>query len=127
MQVGDWLEVEIFKIAIFGAFVKLPGQKKGLVHISQLSDKYVKDINEHFKVGDKVQAKIVKIAQDGKIDLTLRKEPDRPKFRKKYPAAAAKISSSVNKNSGGFKILPFEDKFDGLFEKLQLETAETPE
>lgn len=73
VKIGDIVEVEVFKIADFGAFVKF-AQKKGLIHISQVSDDYVKDINQHLKVGDKVEAKIIKISPDGKIDLTLKKE-----------------------------------------------------
>lgn len=74
VKVGDIVEVEVFKITTFGAFVKFAEEKKGLIHISQVSDDYVKDINQYLKVGDKVEAKIIKISPDGKIDLSLRKE-----------------------------------------------------
>ena len=74
-KVGDEVEAQVIKILNFGAFVKLPNNKKGLVHISQVSDDYVKDINDHLKVGEKVKARIKKISSDGKkIDLTLKKQ-----------------------------------------------------
>lgn len=73
---GDLVEVEITKIANFGAFVRLPNKKSGLIHISQISDNFVKDINKHLKVGDKAKAKILEISPDGKIDLTLKKEKE---------------------------------------------------
>lgn len=72
LKSGEWVEVEIFKITNFGAFVKLPNGGRGLIHISQVADAYVKDINEFIKVGDKVKARIINTTPDGKIDLSLK-------------------------------------------------------
>ena len=72
IKVGNIIEGEVFKITRFGAFVKLSNDKKGLIHISQISDEYVQDISKHLNINDKVKARIV--AVDGsKIDLTLKK------------------------------------------------------
>jgi len=71
VKVDDQVDAEVIKIAEFGAFVKF-GNRKGLIHISQVSDSYVKKVDDHLKVGDKVKAKIIKISPDGKIDLTLK-------------------------------------------------------
>ncbi len=73
---GDTTEAEITKITNFGAFARLPNKKSGLIHISQISDTYIKDINQHLKVGDKVNARVLEIASDGKIQLTLKKEKE---------------------------------------------------
>jgi S1 RNA binding domain protein len=73
-KVGDVLEVEVIKIHNFGAVVKLPRDKRGLIHISQVSDNFVKNINDYLKIGDKVKARIKKISADGKIDLSLKKK-----------------------------------------------------
>jgi len=72
VKVGDMVEAEITKITDFGAFVKFGSGKKGLIHISQVSDSYVKKVEDHLKMGDKVKAKVMKISPDGKIDLTLK-------------------------------------------------------
>jgi len=72
-KIGDVLEVEIVNIHNFGAVVKLSQNVRGLIHISQVSDSFVKDINDYLKIGAKVKAKIKKISADGKIDLTLKK------------------------------------------------------
>ncbi|MBU1042821.1 MAG: S1 RNA-binding domain-containing protein [Candidatus Omnitrophica bacterium] len=72
-KIGDTLEVEVIKIHNFGAVVKLSQNVRGLIHISQVSDSFVKNINEFLKIGDKVNARIKKISADGKIDLTLKK------------------------------------------------------
>ncbi len=73
-KVNDLVDVKVTKIHSFGAIVTLPEGKRGLIHISQVSDDFVKDINNYLKVGDKLTARIKKIASDGKIDLTLRKK-----------------------------------------------------
>ncbi|MBU1087490.1 MAG: S1 RNA-binding domain-containing protein [Candidatus Omnitrophica bacterium] len=72
-KIGDTLEVEVIKIHNFGAVVKLSQNARGLIHISQVSDSFVKNINDFLKIGDKVNARIKKISADGKIDLTLKK------------------------------------------------------
>ena len=73
-KLNDLVDVQVVKIHSFGAIVSLPDGKRGLIHISQVSDDFVKDINSYLKVGDKLSARIKKIASDGKIDLTLRKK-----------------------------------------------------
>lgn len=72
IKAGDLIDGEVFKITNFGAFVKLSTGHKGLIHISQVSDAYVKDVNEHLKIGDKVNARVITVAGDGKIDLSLK-------------------------------------------------------
>uniref|UniRef100_UPI00018506AF S1 domain-containing RNA-binding protein n=1 Tax=Bacillus coahuilensis TaxID=408580 RepID=UPI00018506AF len=62
----------------FGAFVELPEGKTGLVHISEVADNYVKDINDHLKVGDEVTVKVLNVESDGKIGLSIRKAVDKP-------------------------------------------------
>lgn len=70
--IGEVLEVEVFKVTDFGAFVKFSGNRRGLIHISQIADDYVKNVADHLKIGDKVTARVVQVAGDGKIDLTLK-------------------------------------------------------
>lgn len=70
--IGEVFEAEVFKITDFGAFIRLPGARRGLIHISQIADDYVRDISKYLKVGDKVTARVVQVTVDGKIDLTLK-------------------------------------------------------
>jgi len=77
-KIGDIVETQVTKIHDFGAQVRLSDNTKGLIHISQISDDFVKDINDYLKVGDKVTARINKISPDGKIDLTLKKRKQEP-------------------------------------------------
>ncbi|MGE8207405.1 S1 domain-containing RNA-binding protein [Heyndrickxia sp. NPDC080065] len=73
IEVGSKLQGKVTGITNFGAFVELSEGSTGLVHISEVADNYVKDINEHLKVGDEVQVKVINVEKDGKIGLSIRK------------------------------------------------------
>ncbi|WP_096441123.1 S1 domain-containing RNA-binding protein [Alteribacter populi] len=78
IEVGSKLKGKVTGITNFGAFVELPGGSTGLVHISEVADNYVKDINEHLTVGDEVEVKVLNVESDGKIGLSIRKAKDKP-------------------------------------------------
>jgi S1 RNA binding domain protein len=84
IEVGSKLQGKVTGITNFGAFIELPDGKTGLVHISEVADNYVKDINDHLKVGDIVEVKVLNVEEDGKIGLSIRKakarseRPERP-------------------------------------------------
>lgn len=70
LKVGSILEGTVVNITKFGAFVEVEG-KTGLVHISEVSDTYVKDISEHLKEQDKVKVKVISL-DDGRISLSIK-------------------------------------------------------
>ncbi|HLO10641.1 MAG TPA: S1 domain-containing RNA-binding protein [Pseudoneobacillus sp.] len=78
IEVGSKLQGKVTGITNFGAFVELPEGSTGLVHISEVADNYVKDINDHLKVGDMVEVKVINVEKDGKIGLSIKKAVDRP-------------------------------------------------
>ena len=57
----------------FGAFVLLPGGKSGLVHISEISNSFVKDVHDHLHVGQPVKVKVLDINEQGKINLSIKR------------------------------------------------------
>lgn len=71
-EVGSIMEGIVSRITKFGAFVELPGGKDGLIHISEVADEYVKNIEDFIKEKDKVKVKIISIDKDGKIGLSVR-------------------------------------------------------
>ncbi|PFK36823.1 RNA-binding protein S1 [Bacillus cereus] len=77
IEVGSKLQGKVTGITNFGAFVELPEGLTGLVHISEVADNYVKDINEHLKVGDQVEVKVINVEKDGKIGLSIKKAKER--------------------------------------------------
>ncbi|MBP3337179.1 MAG: S1 RNA-binding domain-containing protein [Clostridia bacterium] len=72
LEAGKIVEGKITGIMPFGAFMDLGEGKNGLVHISEIAPEYVKDINDHVKVGDTVKAKILTIEANGKISLSIK-------------------------------------------------------
>ena len=84
IEVGSKLQGKVTGITKFGAFVELPEGSTGLVHISEVADNYVKDINDHLKVGDEVEVKVINVESDGKIGLSIRKAKDQPQQQQSY-------------------------------------------
>lgn len=75
IAVGDILEGNVLNIMQYGAFVQLPDNQKGLVHISEVSSKYVTDINDVLKVGQIVKIKVLTV-ENNKISLSIKKAQD---------------------------------------------------
>lgn len=73
IEVGAKLPGKISGITNFGAFVDLGEGKTGLVHISEVSNSFVKDINDVLKVGDDTEVKVMSIGDDGKIGLSIKR------------------------------------------------------
>ncbi|MFT4014226.1 MAG: Tex family protein [Paracoccus sp. (in: a-proteobacteria)] len=75
LRPGMQLEGTVTNVAAFGAFVDIGVHQDGLVHISQLADRFVKDPNEVVKVGDVVKVRVTEIDVARKrIGLTMRKD-----------------------------------------------------
>ncbi len=70
---GNIVKVNITGIENYGAFVNLDDYYKGLIHISEISDGFVKDISSYIKVGDIIYAKILDVVEDeGKVKLSIK-------------------------------------------------------
>lgn len=78
IEVGTKLEGKVTGITHFGAFVDLSGGVTGLVHISEIADNYVKDVNDHLKIADVVTVKVINVDKDGKIGLSIKQAVDKP-------------------------------------------------
>ena len=88
LEVGAIVEGEVSGITNFGAFVQLPEGKVGLIHISEVSNVYVKDVREFLKEHDKVKVKVLSIDERGKIGLSIKQltPPPAPQAAKVAPA-----------------------------------------
>lgn len=84
LAVGAVLEGKVTGIMKFGAFVAIEGGKSGLVHISEIANTYVSDVNEHLQVGQSVKVRVLNISDDGKINLSIKRAVDAP--RREAPA-----------------------------------------
>lgn len=115
-EIGSILTGKVTGIQSYGAFVALDENNQGLVHISEITHGFVKDINEHLKVGDEVKVKVLSIdEQAGKIGLSIRATEEEPvqeadaKVKKPRKRQAAAIKTDTDSSQG----------FNTLKDKLQ--------
>ena len=73
LQVGMVVEGKVTGITKFGAFVTMPDGKSGLVHISEIANTFVNDVHDFVQDGQTVKVKVIGIADDGKINLSIKR------------------------------------------------------
>ena len=79
LTVGTVLEGKVKSITNFGAFIALPENKTGMVHISEVANAYVRDIRQHLTEGQDVKVVIIG-NENGKINLSIKRlEPRQPR------------------------------------------------
>ena len=77
LKPGMMLEGTVTNVAAFGAFVDIGVHQDGLVHVSQLADRFVKDAHEVVKAGDVVKVRVLEVdIKRNRISLTMRKDGD---------------------------------------------------
>ena len=90
LTVGAVLEGKVKSITNFGAFIALPDNQTGLVHISEVANTYVSDIRQHLTEGQDVKVVVIS-AEGSKINLSIKRleaRPQRNNFRQAAPRPA---------------------------------------
>ena len=77
LTVGAVLEGKVKSITNFGAFVSLPENKTGMVHISEVANAYVSDIRQHLTEGQDVKVMVIG-CENGKINLSIKRLEPKP-------------------------------------------------
>ena len=73
-KVGDIVKGQITGVTPYGVFVSLDDDYTGLVHISEVSDKYVKNLQDKFNIGDIINVKVVEVDEDkSHVKLSIKK------------------------------------------------------
>ncbi|MGF7453361.1 polyribonucleotide nucleotidyltransferase [Pasteurella bettyae] len=75
VETGAIYTGKVTRLADFGAFVAILGNKEGLVHISQIAEERVEKVSDYLAVGQEVQVKVVEIDRQGRIRLTMKLAP----------------------------------------------------
>lgn len=83
--VGSVLDGKVTGITKFGAFVSLPENKSGLVHISEIAYSYVNDVHDHLQEGQQVKVKVIGIDDNNRINLSIKKAVDPPPQQERRP------------------------------------------
>lgn len=71
-RTGQFVKVKVTGIQPYGAFVKTPDNQEGLIHISEVMNDYVHDVNQFLSKGQIVKAKVLSVDKNGKLNLTLK-------------------------------------------------------
>ena len=127
VKIGEILDGKVTGITNFGAFVEIEEGVTGMVHISEVSHKYITDIYEVLKVNDLVKVKVLNISEDNKISLSIKKAEEK-KPRVKH--APQKIDNSFvwteTKNEGSFEDMlnKFKQTSDEKFSSLKRKNAD---
>lgn len=99
IEVGHIYDGTVTGLSKFGAFVKLPGGKSGMVHISEVSTEYVKDISEHLSEGSTVRVKVISVDEKGRINLSARKAMEEEFIPDKKPVSFEDMLSKFKQES----------------------------
>jgi small subunit ribosomal protein S1 len=113
-KVGDLVKGTVAKIASFGAFVSLDGDIDGLIHISQLSEDHVEKVKDVIKVGDEVEARVIKVDKvERRIGLSIK--------------AVNYNEEQLKKESASFESLRPSSEMVGLEQAFNLAAAASEE
>ena len=77
LTVGEVVEGKVKSITNFGAFISLPDNKTGMVHISEVANAYVSDIRQHLSEGQAVKVMVIG-TDNGKINLSIKRLEPKP-------------------------------------------------
>lgn len=79
LSAGEIVDCTVEQIMPYGAFVRIAKNgRKGMIHISELSYSFVKNITDVLNIQDKIKAKIIKMDERGRIDLSLKQTQEPP-------------------------------------------------
>lgn len=122
IEVGSVLTGKVTGIQPYGAFVALDENTQGLVHISEITHGFVKDVSEHLKVGDEVKVKVLSVDEAaGKIGLSIRATEEAPAQTEAPKARAPRKRQTAvvqqEDSSQGFNTL--KDKLQEWIEQSQ--------
>ena len=117
IEVGDVLTGKVTGIQPYGAFVALDEHTQGLVHISEITYGFVKDVSEFLSVGDEIQIKVLDVdVEQKKISLSIRELQEAPFYRKREVQPRRSLQDRVDEvDADGFRIL--KDKLQDWIEQ----------
>ena len=75
-EVGKIYHAKVKRIMNFGAFCEILPGKEGLVHISELADKFIKNVEDAVKLGDEFPVKVIEIDEQGRVNLSKKQVKD---------------------------------------------------
>ena len=112
VQIGAIVEGRVSGITTFGAFVALAGGKSGMVHISEISAGYVKEIRDVLQENQSVRVKIIGVDERGRISLSIKqampedkakRQPEKTRISGEAPAEFGSVSKKSASTGDSFE------------------------
>lgn len=124
LEIGAVIEGKVTGITKFGAFVALPEGKSGLVHISEVANSYVNDVNDYLSVGQTVKVRVISINEAGKINLSVKQaQPAPPAPPRRPPVREARSQVPAPRTAPPAADPPSADKaFEDRLKKFMQES-----
>lgn len=96
VKIGDIIDVTITGIQPYGAFAALPDHTSGLIHISEISDKFVRNVESFVHIGDSIRVKVIDIDEKNKqAKLSLKAiHTAKRKYKRAYKNQREKIQET---------------------------------
>jgi small subunit ribosomal protein S1 len=111
-KVGDVVKGTVSKIANFGAFIELPGAIDGLVHISQITEDRVEKVKDVLKVGQEVEARVIKIDKtERRLGLSIKATGYSEEALRKESEALDSVKSGEDMVSFGAALMAAEEEY----------------
>lgn len=108
-QIGDEVIGCVKAIKSYGAFIQLPDDSFGLLHISEISHNYIKDIESFLEVSQNIKLKVIAFDQENRVILS-KKILEKPK-RKTKQVTKLVINEKISESAKGFsdlkRMLPY--------------------
>lgn len=133
LEVGSVVEGRVTGVTKFGAFVALPDGKSGLVHISEIANSYVSDVNEFVQLGQTVKVRILSVSPEGKVNLSMKRamedaqpmRPNRPAAPRPAPRAVNyTVNNTAMEVSGPSDDLAFEERLKRFMQESDSRMAD---
>ncbi len=104
IEIGAIAEGTVFKLLKIGALVRFPEGEVGLVHISEISHSYVREVEEHLREGDEVTVKVLGVNDQGRFELSLKALEPPPQDRPRDSAnrGRSRVSSDLDEKLSDF-------------------------
>ena len=96
IEIGTIVEGKVSGISKFGAFVDLPDGSTGMVHISEVLQSYVSEINDFLSIGETVKVKVLS-KENGKIVLSIKQTQPKPEKKNRNERDAKSYKSKPRK------------------------------
>lgn len=121
VEVGAILEGKVSGITNFGVFVEI-GKNTGMVHISEVTRNYVKDIKEFVQMGQIVKVKVISVSPEGKIGLSMKQAEAPERREERRPQRREREGASVSRGADSFEFRPRQQEglsFEDMLSKFK--------